>query len=151
MTVIGANEPLILPLQKIKKVSRIKHGIQKSYLGAWSGILGSAFPRLAYFDCFAGEGAYADEYGGEIPGSPQQALEVAIDFVSNGPERSVMLGFIERDGDTARRLEQRLNPFRQHNAVKIHVFSADAHDLTDHMIEMVHQFGGGRPVPTFFS
>ncbi len=72
----------------LKHVSRIKHDILKAYLGAWSGILGTKFPHLAYFDCFAGEGCYVDEHGQELPGSPQHALRVAADFVSKAPERS---------------------------------------------------------------
>jgi three-Cys-motif partner protein len=135
-------------LSFIKKASRIKHGIQKNYLGAWSGILGTKFSRLAYWDCFAGEGALADDQGEEIPGSPQHALRVGIEFVSKDPARSMLLGFIERDQGKARRLEQLLNRSDRPDTVKVQVLSADARDLTDHMMEQVRQFGW--LVPAFF-
>ncbi len=91
-------------LHYLKQVSRIKHQILGGYLGAWSGILGSAFPHLAYWDCFAGDGRYVDENGMQLAGSPQRALKVAIDFVSRSRGRSVSLGFIERDREKSQKL-----------------------------------------------
>jgi three-Cys-motif partner protein len=132
----------------LKHVSRIKHDILKAYLGAWSGILGTRFPHLAYFDCFAGEGYYVDEDGQELPGSPQHALRVAADFVSKAPARSVTLGFIERDAARARRLERRLNIIDRPKSVQLRVFPADARDLSDQMINLVRHLGW--LVPTFF-
>src|ERR1700691_507612 len=85
--------PIAEPFSYLKQVSRVKHQILGKYLGAWSGILGTKFKHLAYFDCFAGDGRYVDEHGVELPGSPQHALQIASDFVSKSPGRSLTLGF----------------------------------------------------------
>src|SRR5260370_39152579 len=96
-------------LHYLKQVSRIKHQILNGYFGAWSGILGSAYPHLDYWDCYAGDGCYAAEKGAQLPGSPQRALQVATDFVSRSEGRSVTLSFIEIAQDKAARFAEVLH------------------------------------------
>ena len=136
------------PFSYLKQVSRVKHQILGKYLGAWSGILGTKFKHLAYFDCFAGDGRYVDEYGVELPGSPQHALQIASEFVSKSPGRSLTLGFIERDGSKAARLLDMLNSSAKPNGVFVKVFASDARDLSAHMISAITT--RGIVVPTFF-
>jgi three-Cys-motif partner protein len=143
-----AQTPFTEPFSYLKQVSRVKHQILGKYLGAWSGILGTKFRHLAYFDCFAGDGRYVDEHGLELPGSPQHALRIASDFVSRSQGRSLTLGFIERNAAKAARLLDMLNSSPKPNSVFVKVFASDARDLSDQMIGAIAT--RGLVVPTFF-
>ncbi len=135
-------------LNYLNQVSRIKHQILRGYLGAWSGILGNDFSRLAYWDCFAGDGLYVDENGVQLPGSPQLAVKTAVDFVSKSAGRSVTLGFIERNKEKAQRLADNLLHMSRPSSVLVRVLAGDAYDLADKLLSPLAQVG--QTVPTLF-
>ena len=82
----GANVPAAEDLQRLKRVSRIKHIILSKYLPPWAKILGAWHSRLAYFDCFAGPGEYESEVRA-VSGSPVIAVEKAIEFLQGRPDQ----------------------------------------------------------------
>ena len=79
--------------------TRVKHILLEKYLAAWIPILGKYYPRICYFDGFAGRGEYRD---GTL-GSPLIALKVA-DGLSKYYGELVCI-FIEKDGENFRNLE----------------------------------------------
>jgi len=85
-------------LQHLKRVSRIKHQILTRYLPSWATILGSAFDRLYYVDCFAGPGKYEFE-GERVDGSPIIAVKAGLEFAGKNPNKK--LGMILVDDDQA--------------------------------------------------
>jgi three-Cys-motif partner protein len=135
-------------LEYLKHVSRIKHSILRGYLGAWSAILGKGFDDLAVYDCFAGPGAYKDEFDRELPGSPAHVLEIANDFVSKSAFRSIRLGFTEQNQLKAARLRARLRLVEVSPQVSWNVLSADASDFVQDIVRGSRR--PGRVIPTFF-
>ena len=148
LVIASAQSAIAEPFSYLKQVSRVKHEILGRYLSAWSGILGTKFRHLGYFDCFAGDGRYVDERGQQLPGSPQHALRMASDFVSKSPGRSLILGFIERDEGKSARLIDTLQNIERPKAVMVKVFAADARDLSDQMIAAVRS--QSLTIPPFF-
>lgn len=72
--------------------ARVKHEIQRRYLGAWLAILGSMKPLLL-FDGFAGRGRYKE---GE-PGSPLVFWDRAVEAVDRGRPERVEIDCVEAD------------------------------------------------------
>ncbi len=70
--------------------ARVKHEIQRRYLGAWLAILGGMKPLLL-FDGFAGRGHYN---GGE-PGSPLVFWDRAVEAVNRGRPKRVEIDCVE--------------------------------------------------------
>lgn len=105
----------------LKRVSRIKHIILERYFPSWAAILGSRYPRLAYFDCFAGPGTY--EFGGEtVPGSPVIAVKAGIEFLRNRKAQSLAMYLVEDDAEQEERLRaslQSLQPYPGNLRVEI--------------------------------
>ncbi len=139
-------------LPYLKKVSRVKHEILEKYLVPWSWILGSAHKRLGYFDCFAGGGLYTDETGNQLPGSPLIALRWAIRYAAKYPDRSLLLGFVEEDAETAERLRESLaTEAGVPPSVKYDVYREDANDFVTRLINGIKQAGPYRQIiPSFF-
>ena len=98
-------------LPHIKRVSRIKHAILQKYLPAWATILGSANPRMNYFDCFAGPGRYEFE-GVAVDGSPMIAVKAAKSFLETHPGHSLNILLAENNEQQAIQLEQQLEPLK---------------------------------------
>lgn len=71
--------------------ARVKHAIQRRYLGAWLNILGSISP-LVLFDGFAGRGRYN---GGEA-GSPLVFWQRAVEAVDRGRPKRVEIHCVEK-------------------------------------------------------
>jgi len=65
--------------------TRVKHILLEKYLAAWIPILGKWYPRICYFDGFAGRGQYSD---GTL-GSPIIALRVANDLLKRCEEKKL--------------------------------------------------------------
>src|ERR1039457_6726451 len=86
-------------LKHLKRVSRIKHQILTRYLPSWATILGSAFDKLYYVDCFAGPGHYESE-GREVDGSPIIAVKAGKEFAEKNPGKK--LGIVLVEDDSAR-------------------------------------------------
>lgn len=137
-------------LPYLKHVSRLKHRILERYLAPWAVILGSSFSTLRYVDCFAGGGEYVDEAGDLLPGSPLMALRLAVDYVGKHPGHSLDLEFVEKDADTALRLERALaaEPSLPLSVVW-RVFPEDAEDFVSRLTARIRSSQGGRTVPTF--
>jgi three-Cys-motif partner protein len=135
-------------LSYLKHVSRIKHEILNGYFGTWAGILSRSFSRLAYFDCFAGDGRYVDESGQPLPGSPQRAVGIAAGLVNRTKGLSLTLGFIELDEAKAVRLRADLMTISKPDGVKCSVVSGDAHDLVSEILKALQSRTG--TVPTLF-
>lgn len=76
-----------------------KHRILRGYLDAWFPIVGQSFPRIVYYDGFAGPGRYS---AGER-GSPLIALEAAREN-SRWLRGEVSFVFVEEDHARAERL-----------------------------------------------
>lgn len=71
--------------------ARVKHEIQRRYLGAWLAILGHSMSPLVLFDGFAGRGRYK---GGE-PGSPLLFWERAVQAVEVLRPKEVEIDCVE--------------------------------------------------------
>jgi three-Cys-motif partner protein len=82
-----------------KAHTRVKHELLEKYLHAWIPILGSGNPRIAYFDGFAGRGAYDDD----SPGSPVIAVRVADQRADYFNE--IGFTFVEKDPDNYANLQ----------------------------------------------
>lgn len=116
---------------KLKAVSKAKHRILEKYFPAWARILGSQYPTLAYVDCFAGFGLYAD---GE-EGSPLLILRQALALVSTRNFRSKLLTiFVENNSQAARELQAHI-PNNLPHSVKAYVFHQDAHDFIPRLLQ----------------
>lgn len=135
-------------LSYLKHVSRIKHQILNGYFGAWAGILSKSFSRLAYFDCFAGDGRYVDEHGQSLPGSPQRAVGIATDLVNKTKGLFLTLGFIERDEAKAARLRVDLTSIARVPGLECSVLAGDARDLVDQVLKTLQSRTS--VVPTLF-
>lgn len=73
--------------------ARVKHEIQRRYLGAWLAILGHSMSPLVLFDGFAGRGRYT---GGE-PGSPLLFWQRAVEAVEAERPKEVEIECVELD------------------------------------------------------
>jgi three-Cys-motif partner protein len=71
--------------------ARVKHEIQRRYLGAWLAILGHTMSPLVLVDGFAGRGRYT---GGE-PGSPLLFWQRAVEAVEVERPKEVQIGCVE--------------------------------------------------------
>ncbi|MGB9754712.1 three-Cys-motif partner protein TcmP [Roseiflexus castenholzii] len=118
---------------KLKAVSKAKHRILQKYFPAWAMILASRHQTLAYVDCFAGSGQYAD---GE-EGSPLLILGEARKLVGNPKFRSKILAiFVEENSQAARELESRI-PTDLPDSVKAFVFPEDAHNFVPELLRVL--------------
>jgi three-Cys-motif partner protein len=132
-------------LQHLKRVSRIKHIILQKYLPPWANILGSRHRQLAYFDCFAGPGAYELE-GRPVAGSPAIAVKGAIDFLQNRRGQSLHMYLIEDDPKQVERLGDSLKdlqPYPQN--LRVIVRCADSRSYIPDLLESL-----GTLAPSFF-
>lgn len=89
-------------LQHLKRVSKIKHLILTRYLPSWATILGSAFDKLYYVDCFAGPGHYESDKK-EVDGSPIIAVKAGKEFAEKNSAKKLGIILVE---DNAAQLEQ---------------------------------------------
>lgn len=80
---------------KYTEHARVKHEIQRRYVGAWLAILGYTMSPLVLFDGFAGRGRYT---GGE-PGSPLLFWQRAVEAVETGRPKEVEIECVELDPD----------------------------------------------------
>lgn len=136
----------------LKLVSRVKHSILAKYLAPWISILGKNNPHLAYIDCFAGRGAYRDSDGTPLPGSPLVALDTATKYVQKHPDKSLLLGFIEKNHGVAERLRKELLE-RSHAlpaSISYFVEEQDAQDFTQRLASSIGESRTGRGIPRFF-
>lgn len=85
-----------LELQHLKRVSKIKHQILTRYLPNWAIILGSAFEKLYYVDCFAGPGRYESE-GEQVDGSPIIAVKAAKQFALGNVRKKLGVVLVDDD------------------------------------------------------
>src|ERR1700719_5434474 len=122
-----------------------KHAILRRYLKAWIPILTlGRFPRVAYFDGFAGPGKYS---GGE-DGSPVIALKAALE--QNPPIRGqVIFRFVEEKPDRAEVLQQIVKSLPIPNNFDVKVeggrkFEAAFKDFRTHYVN-----NAGKIPPTF--
>lgn len=114
---------------KLKEVSKAKLVILEKYFPAWVRILGSAFPKLFYIDCFAGAGEYED---GE-PGSPLIIFRKASELT---PRYQLQLFFVERNAQRAEALKQSLKreQRRLRSTVSYEVIAGDAKDFVKYFL-----------------
>jgi three-Cys-motif partner protein len=102
-----------LELQHLKRVSRVKHQILTRYLPSWAKILGSAFNKLYYVDCFAGPGIY--EAGGEqVDGSPVIAVKVAKEFAANNARKKLGVILVDDNESQIELLKTRIATTEPH-------------------------------------
>ncbi|MHB1134583.1 MAG: three-Cys-motif partner protein TcmP [Chloroflexota bacterium] len=138
-------------LPYLKQISRIKHQVLQDYLLPWTRILGSANPRLAYFDCFAGGGLYKGENSDQLPGSPLIALQTAKKYVLAHPDRQIDLRFVEENEATAERLCRTLSQEGGiAGSIDYEVTAEDAQTYVDGILARERRFGRGNGVPSFF-
>jgi three-Cys-motif partner protein len=95
-------------LQHLKRVSKIKHQILTRYLPSWATILGSAFDKLYYVDCFAGPGHYESE-GKEVDGSPIIAVKAGKEFAEKNPGKKLGIVLVEDNAAQLSQLKSCLN------------------------------------------
>jgi len=91
-------------LQHLKRVSRIKHQILTRYLPSWATILGSAFDKLYYVDCFAGPGHYESE-GKEVDGSTIISVKAGKEFAEKNSDKKLGIILVEDDATQLNQLK----------------------------------------------
>lgn len=94
--------------------ARVKHEIQRRYLGAWLAILGRSMSPLVLFDGFAGRGRYK---GGEA-GSPLLFWERAVLAADAERPREVEIDCVELDKENFSELQGEIGGL-QHPRVSI--------------------------------
>lgn len=145
MTKSSSSDP-----EYLKLVSRIKHNILERYLAPWAVILGRYHHRLGYFDCFAGSGSFRDEMRQPLPGSPIRALRIAKEYVERNPGRQFILTFVEKNAQTAQRLEKEIQAEGPMPAsVKYAVLNENAQDFVERLITALRQ-QSKQLIPSFF-
>lgn len=102
-------------LWEIEPHTEAKHAILREYLKAWIPILGQSMNKIVYIDGFAGPGKYK---GGE-PGSPEIALQCAIEHRENVNEVTFL--FIEKREDRIEHLENHLADLNPPDHFDIHL------------------------------
>lgn len=133
-------------LQHLKQVSRIKHRVLTRYLPSWAIILGSAFEKLYYIDCFAGPGRY-ESGGTEVDGSPIIAVKAAKEFAEKHPAKKLGVVLIDDDQDQISQLNANLkstHPYPQNLKVITRL-----EDSRTHIPAIVAQIRE-RSAPSFF-
>src|SRR5271165_2488999 len=134
-------------LQHLKSVSRIKHHILTRYLPSWAIILGSAFDRLYYVDCFAGPGRYESD-GQIVDGSPVIAVKAGKEFASRNPGKKLGMVLVEEDETQLKQLQDCLSsthPYPEN--FKVQVRAANSRELIPKIIERIRKRGNA---PSFF-
>jgi len=124
-------------LQHLKQVSRIKHIILQKYLRAWKRILGCRNPRLCYFDCYAGPGAYEFE-GQKVDGSPIIAVRAAQEYLAKAKGRQITVVLVEKDKKQRASLEaelKRVPPSGQ--GLQVHVIAEDVKEFVPKLLGQV--------------
>jgi three-Cys-motif partner protein len=136
------------PYLKLKQVSRAKHTILRKYLEPWAKILGTAYPRLGYFDCYAGGGIYTDENGQPMPGSPLIAVDIAKEWAKTKAGRLLLLGFVEKNHNNAVRLRRALNDKEIPSNLDCRIFEEESERFIEELCSTVKP--GSKSIPTFF-
>jgi three-Cys-motif partner protein len=134
-------------LQHLKPVSRIKHQILTRYLPSWATILGSAFNKLYYVDCFAGPGRY--ETGGEeVDGSPIIAVKAGKEFAEKNPGKKLGIVLVEDDAAQLEHLTDCLNATHPHpENFKVAIKLADSRAIVPRVIAGIK---ARKSAPSFF-
>jgi three-Cys-motif partner protein len=136
-----------LELQHLKRVSRVKHQILTRYLPSWAVILGSAYNRLYYVDCFAGPGRYEFE-GEQVDGSPVIAVNAGKDFAAKNALKKLAVILIEDDPSQIAQLNICLADTLPHpDNFKVALKSGNSHD---HIPKIVSGIRSRKSAPSFF-
>ena len=136
-----------IELQHLKRVSRIKHQILTRYLPSWATILGSAFDKLYYVDCFAGPGHYESDKK-EVDGSPIIAVKAGKEFAEKNSAKKLGVVLVEDNAAQLRQLQSCLAATLPHPAnFKVVTKSANSHDVIPKVIACVRT---RRSAPSFF-
>lgn len=124
-----------------------KHEILSRYVWTWLNIVGSKWPRLRIFDCFAGRGSYLNGVDGfdlinidtskERPGSPLIILDAIISQKEkqNRSFEKVDLVCIEKNSDNFSELEKILSSIRIPDYVNIILKQDSFESCTPNLIE----------------
>ncbi|MGH8545555.1 MAG: three-Cys-motif partner protein TcmP, partial [Gammaproteobacteria bacterium] len=124
--------------------TRVKHAIVKGYLGAWYAILLSGWPRIVYFDGFAGPGQYE---GGE-DGSPIVALKTFRDHQAQNAGEVVCI-LVEKDRSRFEHLSRRIAALGDLPAsIRAYPFHGRFEDFADRLMGHPDLYGLGES-PTF--
>lgn len=136
-----------LELQHLKRVSRVKHQILTRYLPSWAKILGSAFNKLYYVDCFAGPGIY--ESGGEqVDGSPVIAVKVAKEFAASNERKKLGVILVDDDANQIELLKTRIAETEPHTEnLKVVTRLADSRTYIPKIIAAIES---RKSAPSFF-
>ncbi|RLI77271.1 hypothetical protein DRP07_12330, partial [Archaeoglobales archaeon] len=128
--------------------TKVKHEILSKYLSGWIRILGRWYPRICYFDCFAGRGIYE---GGE-KGSPLIALETASRLKKQFSYlKEIVCTFIEKNPSNFENLKNTIdetikaNP-EEYEGIKVRSINNEFANVAKEVIERV----GKKLAPSFF-
>ena len=136
-----------LELQHLKRVSRVKHQILTRYLPSWAVILGSAYDKLYYVDCFAGPGRYEFD-GDQVDGSPIIAINAGKDFAVKNALKKLAVILIEDNPSQIAQLKLSLADTLPHpDNFKVAVNSGNSHD---HIPRIVTGIRSRKSAPSFF-
>lgn len=135
-----------------KTHTEIKHKLLIKYIGTWFTILGSQvfFPKLAYFDCFAGRGEYKK---GE-KGSPLLALDTIrhrYRTIKKLSKTRLICFFIEANKDNYKNLKATIEKYEienkeELNQVKIQIVNGKFADVANKLLDSVDD----KIIPSFF-
>jgi three-Cys-motif partner protein len=134
-------------LKHLKRVSRIKHQILTRYLPSWATILGSAFDKLYYVDCFAGPGHYESE-GKEVDGSPIIAVKAGKEFAEKNSDKKLGIILVEDDTSQLEQLKSCIESTQPHpENFRVHTQLANSHAFIPKIIAAIRK---RRSAPSFF-
>ena len=107
-----------------------KHAILRRYLQAWFPKLTSRYRKVGFIDGFAGPG----EYSGREPGSPQIALEVAVQHKYDMSTKELVFLFVEEDRQKYDHLAQVIGSLPLPNYIKIDHFYGSFVDAMEQVL-----------------
>ena len=117
------------------------------YLPSWARILGSAFDKLYYVDCFAGPGHYESE-GKEVDGSPIIAVKAGKEFAEKNSDKKLGIILVEDDAGQLGQLKGCLNATLPYPAnFQVVTKLANSHDVIPKVIAGIRAH---KSAPSFF-
>ena len=134
-------------LHHLKRVSRIKHQILTRYLPSWAAILGSAFEKLYYVDCFAGPGVYESD-GERVDGSPIIAIKAGKEFATKNSRKKLGVILVDDDPLQIEQVKDCVNATLPHPPnFRVSIKSANSHDYIPKIIAGIE---ARKSAPSFF-
>ncbi|MCS5501310.1 three-Cys-motif partner protein TcmP [Lysinibacillus sp. A4] len=133
---------------KIKKHTKAKHKILKSYLGAWFPIMAFTNPKIVYIDGFAGPGRYLE---GE-DGSPIYALKIAREIFEKHylklKDKQFVFFFIEANKESFESLKKEINDLKLPSNFSVSIINDEFRNVMVEIFDYLDK-NNNKLAPTF--